>query len=298
MDMKHLKYFVAIVNYDFNLSKTAEYIYVSQPTLSQFISVFERKHGVDLFHRKNGRLTGLTAPGEKFYNNALKLIDDYNNMIIDFISDNDEIGGEINIGIPPLITSVLFTDFFTDFILNSKNIKFNLTELGASSLKSELVLGELDLAVLLKPEGINPDLIDSTILQDSELAIFMSPNNPLSQKDILEWEDLALIPLATFDDTFMIHHLTKDKFSFKNIRPNIVVQSKSWDFLTTIVKNHDEMVTILPYDLIESFNFANLKSAKIKEPIPWIVTLTRLKKQKYSNIEQYVYDKILDNFGC
>ncbi|WP_143931453.1 LysR family transcriptional regulator, partial [Rodentibacter pneumotropicus] len=41
MDIRHLRYFVAIVENNFNLSKTAQNLYISQPTLSMMISDFE-----------------------------------------------------------------------------------------------------------------------------------------------------------------------------------------------------------------------------------------------------------------
>lgn len=60
MDIKHLYYFLSIVEHNFNLSRAAESLYIVQPTLSTMINDFEKNEKVDLFNRKKGRIVGLT----------------------------------------------------------------------------------------------------------------------------------------------------------------------------------------------------------------------------------------------
>lgn len=54
MDIKQIRYFIAIVENHFNLSQAAELLYVSQPTLSMMINDFEKRENVKLFKRKRG----------------------------------------------------------------------------------------------------------------------------------------------------------------------------------------------------------------------------------------------------
>ncbi len=42
LDIKQIRYFIAIVENHFNLSQAAELLYVSQPTLSMMINDFEK----------------------------------------------------------------------------------------------------------------------------------------------------------------------------------------------------------------------------------------------------------------
>lgn len=51
MDIKHLRFFIAIVENNFNLSRTAQQLYISQPTLSIMINDFEEKQGIKLFNK-------------------------------------------------------------------------------------------------------------------------------------------------------------------------------------------------------------------------------------------------------
>jgi len=50
VDTRQLKYFIAVIDYR-GFSRAAEHLQISQPSLSQAISGFERELGVPLFHR-------------------------------------------------------------------------------------------------------------------------------------------------------------------------------------------------------------------------------------------------------
>lgn len=43
MDIKHLRYFIGIVENGFNLSRTSQNLYISQPALSMMINEFEHQ---------------------------------------------------------------------------------------------------------------------------------------------------------------------------------------------------------------------------------------------------------------
>ena len=75
MDITQLKYFVCIVESDYNLSAASKKLHISQPALTQYIRKFEDEEGIELFTRMSGRLNGLTVSGENFYSNAKIVIE-------------------------------------------------------------------------------------------------------------------------------------------------------------------------------------------------------------------------------
>ena len=132
MDIKQLRYFMTIVDNNFNLSRAAELLYVSQPTLSMMINEFERKEDVILFKRKRGRISGLTYLGENYYKDACEVLDLYNKMFTNLHNEHiEDLKGTINIGIPPLVLSLVFSTIMPKMILDNPNIKFNIKESGA-----------------------------------------------------------------------------------------------------------------------------------------------------------------------
>ncbi|KMK52133.1 LysR family transcriptional regulator [[Actinobacillus] muris] len=296
MDIRHLRYFIAIVENNFNLSKTAQNLYISQPALSMMIADFENKEDIQLFKRLNGKIVGLTYIGENYYNDAKEIISKYNEMHRNLHKENKEILGEIAIGIPPLILSVIFPDVMPKMILNHPIIQFEIKEKGAFALKSELLLEQVDFAVLLYPEGISKNIIDSFEIHHSELSVFLSPSHPLAHKEVIEWQDLNKAKMAIFDHTFMISHQLKDAFERHNIYPNIIIESSSWDFMLSAVKLNSDILTILPYPIAQQYSSTDFICRKIRDPILWRVTLCRLKKNNYSTVENYIFDLLLKAF--
>lgn len=295
MDIKQLRYFMTIVDNNFNLSRAAELLYVSQPTLSMMINEFERKEDVILFKRKRGRISGLTYLGENYYKDACEVLDLYNKMFTNLHNEHiEDLKGTINIGIPPLVLSLVFSTIMPKMILDNPNIKFNIKESGAYQLKNDLLLGNVDIAALLSPTGLADNLIETYEIQRSELAVFLSPKHPLAKKKILSWKDLNHQKLAIFDSSFMINHLLMDAFERHQIHPNIILMSGSWDFMLNATKINHDIMTILPNPTNDSYNLKDVKCIKLEQPIIWKVVLARLKKENYNKIESYINDSMIE----
>ena len=79
MHLKAIFYFLAIVE-EGSLSKAAEKLFITQPTLSHFLATLERELGVALFYRRNNRGLELNAAGQIYYEGAKKIAEFWRNM--------------------------------------------------------------------------------------------------------------------------------------------------------------------------------------------------------------------------
>lgn len=295
MDINQLKYFVAIVNNDFNLSNASKKLHLSQPALSKYILKFEEEEKVQLFKRKNGRLAGLTLAGENFYNNAISVLDHHAGMLKELREHSTTVKGSVRIGIPPLILTVLFTEVMSRFISLNPTIRFEIIELGAFELRKMLLLNELDFALLLTPTNLSPLIYEEVLIRQDELTAFMSAHNPLAEKEILSWSDLRGRDLAIFNETFMIHHQLMRKFDALKMDPKISLMSGSWDFLLEVTRT-SEFITILPSPIRHHFFIQEIKERHFDSPINWNVVLTYPIKTHYTQIERYVKKSIVEYF--
>lgn len=296
MEIKQLHYFSAIVNNNFNLSVAAKVVYVSQPTLSVFINNFEKKEKVKLFKRKNGRLVGLTDKGNQYYEDAQEVLRLYDLMRNNLHQQVGEIKGEIKIGIPQLINTLVFSEALPKAIMENDNIIFDVYEEGAYTLSSKLLAKEIDIAILLHPEPISSEFIESYTISESELAIAVSPRHKFADRETIDWQDIHAEDMALFDKTFMVNRLFSRGMAFYKVNPNIVFQSNSWDYLLETVINHDNLLTILPYTMGDLMKGKDVKLVKMKSPLPWIVTICRLRKDNYTKTENFVLEYFLRYF--
>ena len=295
MDIKQLRYFIEIVDVDYNLSKAAEIIHISQSALSQMIKNFEEKEKISLFKRSHGRLDGLSPAGEKLYNHAKIITQYHDHMMREIRSFHTELIGEIRIGVPPYISSTVFSEVMSKLKRHYPDIKIIFIEMGGHHLRQKLLLDEVDIAIILKPTHLDPQSFEEFLLIENELCAFMDENHVLMNKSHLEWSDLDGIPLAIFDEGFMIHHQLMDEFKKRKITPNILIQSSYWDFILRATLKTD-MITILPAVTLDYFPAQHIRAVFFHEPIKWQVIMCQNKRQTYSKLVEFITHTIIEYF--
>lgn len=291
MDIRYLNYFVTVVNSNFNLTIASKKLHISQPALSQQINNFEKNEGIELFVRSKGRLNGLTNVGELFFENAQKILTQYQILLTDIRDGVSQLKGTVRIGIPPLILGVVFADVVAELIIKHPEIQFEIIEKGAYELGKMFILNELDIAILLEPTNIDDSIIEEYLLQEDELSAFMNYRNELAENELLRWSDLNNKLLATLDNTFMIQHKVQNKLESMSIMPYKNIMSASWDFLMLVVRNSN-FITILPSPVKQYYFDENVVEKRFEKPIIWRVLLCRPKKSKYTSLHKYVFEYI------
>ncbi|MBP3039340.1 LysR family transcriptional regulator [Bacillaceae bacterium Marseille-Q3522] len=295
MNVRHLSYLITVIDCDLNLSAAAKKIHISQPALSQIIRNFEEEIHVQLFHRQNGRLKRITHIGETFFASARKIVGDYNEMMETIRKESSQSNGKINIGIPPLVITVNFADFISNVMVINREIKMEITEAGAEVLRKDFLSHKMDIAILLQPTRLNSASIEELILERVELTAFMRKDHALAMEDKLNWCQLDLQSLAIFNETFMIHHLLKEKFRQEKVRPEIEVTSASWDFLLNTALSSN-IITILPSSTTVIFPNKEYVEVPFENPLFMEVTFCRHKKKYYTDAEEYAKKLIVNYF--
>jgi len=295
MDIRQLQYFITIIDCDCNLLEAAKKIRISQPALSQMIKSFEMAENVSLFERSSGRLQGPTPAGKAFYTDALQVVEKHESMMEQLRADSIKLKGNIKIGIPPLVLSVVFSELMSKLIIDNPEIRVEIVELGAYELKKSLILQEVDIAILLGPTNVNEGLIEEITLIEDELCAFMDKDHLLSSKKMISWPQVHQLPMAIFNENFMIHHQLIEEFKAQQVKPKIIVTSGNWDFLLRSVIGSN-LLTILPAPIFEYFPNNKIIKRQFDQPIDWQVLMCRYKKKTYSRVEKYIFAQIIDHF--
>ena len=105
MKLVQLEYFCAVCRYH-SITRAAEELYVTQPTISVAIRELEKELKLRLFHHEKNRIS-ITQEGEAFYRRAEAVLKETRAMVTEFSSLGEK-ETPIRIGIPPLISTVFF----------------------------------------------------------------------------------------------------------------------------------------------------------------------------------------------
>ena len=89
MDLHHLEYIVEIAK-ERNISKAAQNLHISQPTLSIYLSKLEQELNLKLFHRANNVLT-ITEAGQKYAKTCQQILDLKESLYKELYSDKNHV---------------------------------------------------------------------------------------------------------------------------------------------------------------------------------------------------------------
>lgn len=295
MDIMQLYYFINIVECDLNLSLAAKKIHISQPALSQFISNFENEQDILLFHRKGGRLHSLTKAGERIYQYALQITRLHEEMQEVVRREAMKQRGTIRIGLPSLILRVYFSQYFPKLSLENPDVHIEITENGSNELRRMLINDEIDIGILIEPTSLDTKNYEQHVIEIDEMAAFMDAKHPLHQKEVLVWSDLKGYPIATFNKNYITHQLVWDKLEAVNMENQIQFTSSSWDYLIEATRG-EEIITILPRPVEQFFDQSSISIKPFRDNIPFNFRLCRPIKDKYSQVEDFVFNNIIEHF--
>lgn len=151
MDMKYATYFLAIARYK-SLSKAADYLFVSQSTLSQFLAREEQELGVRLVMRNRNELS-LTYEGQLYEETCRNMVSLQESLYKKLAEAAGSKTGHISIGITPQWGGEMFAEIFPTFKQKYPNYLVNLLEDTTKPLLEQVTRGTLDIAILAAAES-------------------------------------------------------------------------------------------------------------------------------------------------
>jgi LysR family cys regulon transcriptional activator len=258
MTLQQLFLFQQIVQNDFNISKTAELLNMSQPGLSRQILTLEKELDTSLFVRNKNRLTSLTQFGHL----VLQLSKDILNKIesIKRIGEENNFPdkGSLTIATTHTQAKYILPKFIHKFSVKYPFVKLRILQ-GTPSDSSKMVAnGSADLSIATKPiEKIS----NVSFLKCYEIPriIMMPLGHPLNKIKNIDLHHLVTYPLITYDFDFISRSKILDVFFKANLNPNIVLNAIDAD----VIKTYVELgmgIAILPAIAYDQKNDKKLRS--------------------------------------
>lgn len=192
MELRVLQYFLAIAR-EQSISGAAEFLHISQPTLSRQIKDMEDELGKQLFIRGNRKIE-LTEEGMLLRRRAEEIINLTKKTEKEIMSADSEITGDVYIGAGE--THAIEYVAKAAAILKEKqpNIHYHLSSDDAIDILEQLDKGLIDFGMIIG----NIDKVKYNYLllptKDS-WGVLMRKDDPLAKKDCIEENDLKTLPL-------------------------------------------------------------------------------------------------------
>lgn len=184
--LQQLEYIIAVDQYR-HFVEASKACFVTQPTLSMQIKKLEEDLGVIIFDRSKQPIMP-TDIGIQIINQARVILSESSRIDEIIKSYNDDISGELIIGIIPTLAPYLLPLFVGKFTRLYPNVKVKLIELLTSDIIAQLNNESIDLGILVTP--IEAKGIKTSPIFYEEMFVYSNVNHPFGNQDYIKVEDL------------------------------------------------------------------------------------------------------------
>lgn len=221
MNLKELRYIITIAD-ERSITKASQKLFISQPSLSQFVSDYEKGLGFSIFNRNR---TGIepTEAGKEFISMARAVVYSYDQTIFSIISNIDPSKRTIRIGMPFHRATLIVPYLMNALKARLPEINFEIIDDFNPKLQTQLLEDQIDVWVSAVPPFMKLDSsIKIQFVAKEEVVVAMPKNHPLIEKlKTTARNKRKYIPIKELDNQkFVIcknsHHLSQFSQGFFN----------------------------------------------------------------------------------
>ena len=192
MEIRVLKYFLLVAREE-NITKAANLLHLTQPTLSRQLMQLEEELGVQLFRRSKHRII-LTEEGMLLRRRAEEIVSLADKTKDDLQHREDQLTGTIAVGSGELQSSSFLTRLLTAFQGQNPLVRFAIYSGNSDNIKERIERGLLDVGLLQEPVDISKYSFVRTPCRE-QWGVLVRADSELAAKDSLSPEELAGVPL-------------------------------------------------------------------------------------------------------
>ena len=259
MEIRHFHYIRTIYETG-SISRAAEKLYISQPSLSQLLKSVEKKVGAPLFDRGSQPLRPTTI-GQKYLETARRIMEldtEFHRYV------EDELGcaqGNLVVGSSPFRSTYFLASFLPEFQEKYPGIRLQLAEHTSKRLEEAVLSGDADLIIATQP--VDANAFSFAELYSEEMVLVLPAGHELSKQYHLPQDcrgTLPLLPIGLLKDTPFIQMHSEQKLHQQllslceeaGFTPKIYLQTRSMETALTLAAA-GLGATLLPMTLLRAF---------------------------------------------
>ena len=183
MELTQLNYFRVVARLE-HITRAAEELHISQPSLSKTISRLEESAGVRFFDREGNKIR-LNNFGRIFLQRVDKAFLEIEDGLSEISSLDDISHGQVTFSTSD---SGFISGPLKSFMISSPNIRILQYVQSISQMRTSLEKGEIDFSISFFP--LNSDSIEWTPVISDEIIVFVSSNHHLASKETISLAEL------------------------------------------------------------------------------------------------------------
>ena len=220
MELRHLRYFVALAEY-LSFTRAAARVHVTQSTLSHQIRQLEEEVGQPLFDRI-GKKVVTTEAGELFLAFASRALKEVDLGLAMLKPGGSDLTGQVRIGATHTFNIGLIPECVALFLARHPTVRVRVEELAADQISARLHAGALDLGIAYRPSG--PSGLWFEPLYNEEMVLVVADTHPLAVRKRIRMVELHQQRLVLLPEYFATRTLLDECFKASGAEPIVVAE--------------------------------------------------------------------------
>ncbi len=267
MNIQQLEYIIA-VNDCCHFVKASEKCFVTQATLSMMIKKLEEELGIKIFDRSRQPVVA-TEMGRKIIAQAKIIVRESYRLKEMVQEEQDELSGELNMGIIPTLAPYLLPLFINNFLKKYPRVNLRVSEMTTETIIDKLQKHTLDAGLLSTPLR-NPSLREQPLFYE-EFVVYASSNEKILKKKYVLAGDIDINRLCLLEEG---HCLRSQVLNLCELRDK-EKELRQLDFVTGSIEtlrkivDTNQGITILPMLSLNDLTAKQKKHVRyFKKPVP------------------------------
>lgn len=204
MEIRVLKYFLMVAQEE-NMTRAADLLHITQPTLSRQITQLEEELGCKLF-RRNSHGIFLTDSGKLLKTRAQDILELEERTRKELVREEETINGEIVFGSGETNGFYKMTDVIADFQKAYPEVRYHVYTANADDIKEKLDQGLVDFGILTEPVDISR--YNFRRLEEKEIwGLLDRRDSGRNRKEKITAKELTSVPLILVGRELVKHEL-------------------------------------------------------------------------------------------
>ena len=192
MEIRVLKYFLLVAREE-NITKAANLLHLTQPTLSRQLMQLDEELGVQLFRRSKHHII-LTEEGMLLRRRAEEIVALADKTKDDLQHREEQLTGTIAVGSGELQSSRFLTQLLTAFQEKNPLVRFAIYSGNSDNIKERIERGLLDVGLLQEPVDISKYSFVRTPCRE-QWGVLVRDDSELAARENVSPAELASVPL-------------------------------------------------------------------------------------------------------
>lgn len=233
MKLQQLKYFQTACRLN-SITRAAEQLHVSQPSVSAAIKELETEFGVMLFSRQYRGFT-LTQEGVAFLSHVDSLLS-HAEQTEEILKDISRKRHLIRLGIPPMIGSILLPRLYREFCGRYPETEISVSEASSQELLYQLGEDRLDLVFLPHTAPFPAEYRWFPVAQ-METVLCVSSGHPMAELEKADIRQLEREPLVLFREGYFQSEMILCRFREQGLTPDILLSTGQLSTIISLVQD-------------------------------------------------------------